>query len=778
MTRTSLFFAKTAGTVVCACLFFFASPATALRGSRGDLDRNVRNVANSLENDLGHPVRLVVQRDSVASNMRAVGRVVMATGFSLRMNGGNARERAEAFLSMYGGIMGLENPSRNFRFRRTFRWAAGETVRFDIMHEGRKVFGRDIAVRLQDDHVTGVFGGLPPVDTWDTPDPVSNHSDIRQYVLRASGRPPSRILNLGYLVYEGRGTLVWRVDQYTPPHQVPPQRFILAVEDRTGLVRVVGKGFTEALGNVFDHTPLQGPPVEVELPDLVSDTALRGTYANAYRCAGSIYDWPPCSPLENNAVPDSDGNYFYEPIEPSLTDAFAEVHAYYHATMFSKWLEETFGFVWECGGSRAIDVHVNMDYPNAFYGDANGDPFECADITLGQGDVDFAYDSEVLFHEFGHGVVDQTAGLGCPDMGVCIDGLGLNLIPMGLNEGYADYYSMTYTDNPDIGEYVASEYGEPYLRSAINPNQCPWDVTSQSHYDGQIWSAVAWTLRSEFGSELGDALVHGALLSLPQDVEFAVAGAVLLETAEQMQAQNLLSAEDVELVRHTVGPEDRNLLDCYRIIPLDNRPEEKKEAYGYGMPTYRGYIDEFPVGLHWTVYAPANVNSIRIYVSALIGYGSEWRVYLNENDHAYVQVSMMGTSVFADHQFDGSPGIIELNSFSDPPVKPDTTYYIAIVYSADWGEYFQIHADVETGEPLVDGGVIHIDAEVSVDAAVDASPPDAADHKSMEGKLSPRGGCNCRAGGSGHTPIRSKLPVVLFFFAFFVILASRRRKRA
>lgn len=776
MNRFKCFSIASSAALCFGLVLFFSFPADALRGNRSDLSRNLQSAVDALENDLGHGVRVMVQKDSVDSGGNTLARVVMLGGFRLRIPAGDSRDKARSFLIKYGEILGLQNPSREVRVRRVFKWAGGEVVRLDIVHEGHVVFGRDIAVRLQGDYVTGVSGGLPPVDSWDGPGRVSTRAEIVQHIVKASGRQPSRVFNVGYYVTGGRGVLVWRADQYTPAHVRQPQRFILLVEDRTGIVKVVGRGLIEALGRVYDHTPMQGEPVDLELLGLISETSLEGEYANAYRCSGSMYDWPPCSPLESNAVPDASGNYLYDPVEPSLTDEFAEVHAYYHATGFAHWLDETFEFVWECAGSTAIDVHVNMDYENAFYGDANGDPYECADITLGQGSVDFAYDSEVLFHEFGHGVVDQTAALGCPEMGVCTDDWGLNLIPMGLNEGYADYFSMTYTDNPDIGEYMSSSYGDDYLRSAINLNQCPWDLTSQSHYDGQIWSAVAWTLRESFGFELTNDLIYGVLLSLPQNAEYAVAGQALLDVAGEMQEQGLLTAEDFALVEHTVGPDDRNLIDCYRVIPLDNRPSGKEVAYGYGMQTYPGYLDELPVGIQWTIHVPENGIELRVFVNALMGYGSQWRVFLNENEPSVVQVNMNGTHVFAEHEFEGSPTIVSLDSSSDPALKPNTTYHITIVYSAEYGEFFELRGEVDTGVIEPDAGVI--DAMVHHDAG---PPIDAAqvevDAGSGPGELNPRDGCNCSAGISGAGSAMSPIFLALLFLGIFLEGTKRKRRK-
>jgi Zn-dependent metalloprotease len=686
-------------------------------------------------------------------------------------------------LSAYGELVGVDDPDAQLAVRRVLRWAGGEVVRFQVVEKGLPVHGHSVVVRLRGTSVTGVSGGRPDIAVSDRPHPVSTRSEIIGHVKRATGRKPSRLLGHGYLVVAGEARLVWRADAYLSS---PPQRLLMAIDDRTGQILRVGPGFVSVQGKVYDPSPETGPPVIVDLTDLESPDVLEGTYARSYQCVGTMQDWPPCSPLEHNATPNADGNYLYEPIEPSASDMFSEVHGYYQVTEFNKWLASTFGFEWSCNGSRAIDVHVNLDYPNAFYGDANGDPAECADITLGQSAVDFAYDSEVIYHEFTHGMVDQTAALGCPDWGLCQDTLGVNFIAMGLNEGFADYFAMTYTDSPDLGEYVGSESGEPYLRTAINQNQCPWDVTSESHHDGQIWSGAVWTLRESFGVDVGDQLVYGALMSMPEDAEFAEAAVALIAAAEDLQAQGTLTAADVQTVEDVVGPNDRNMLDCYRIIPLDGRPAGKERAYGYGMQTYPGYLDELPIGLHWTVQVPEDGVGLRIHITPRIAYGSTWRVYLNEDQPASVQLTMGGTLVNADHEIDGSPNVVELDLDSDPQLVPGTLYHMVIVYSAQYGELFELEAEVETGTIEPDASVmdaapvdssIPVDGSSEVDAAVADSGPTTDPDVQISDSLSPRGGCNCTVSAQGDENGSSGYPLGVVVVVSLLGMAALIRRR-
>jgi Zn-dependent metalloprotease len=767
----------------------FAPSATAT-ARRAKLPLDVQNALHRLERRAGGPVRTVVRHaPGTASASRY--RLNWASGFRVAARGTDPAARALDFLQTHGELVGVTDPADQLALKKVHRWRAGEVVRFAVVEHGLEVFGHTVVVSLQGDAVTAVAGHRPRIVARDRPQPLSLPAEVSGHVARRTGRPAHRVLNYGYLVVAGEARLVWRADVYL---KSPPQRLLLAVDDRTGRVLRVGRGFIDVQGKAYDHSPLTGDPVVVELADLESQTALEGTYAHAYQCLGSMYDWPACDPLQHNATPDSDGDYLYDPVEPSASDMFSEVHAYYHITEFNKWLADYLGFEWTCAGSRKMDVHVNMDYPNAFYGDANGDAQECGDVTLGQSAIDFAYDSQVMFHEFTHGMVDQTARLGCPDWGVCIDSLGINFISLGLNEGFADYFAMTYTDDPDLGAYVATETGDAFLRTALNQNQCPWDVTSESHHDGQIWSGAMWTFRDAFGVEKADNLAYGALLVMPEDAEFAEAGEALIAVAQQMQTDGLLTASEVQLVQTTVGPSDRNMIDCYRIIPLTGRPAGKETAYGYGMETYPGYLDELPVGIQWAIEVPENGQRMTIWLTSFIGQGSSWRVYLKKDDPAWVDVGQHQTSVDADHEFDGSPTWIELSPYSDPPIDPGTTYYMVIVYSGQWGEYFQLSAEVQTNTIEPDGAVdaaLDADTDGGTDSDLDAAPDARVDGSvdsddpnvdtTLPESLNPRQGCNCTtaaAGGGVRFPLAPNgLP--LFFMSVLTLagLLYRRRRR-
>ena len=76
-------------------------------------------------------------------------------------------------------------------------------------------------------------------------------------------------------------------------------------------------------------------------------------------------------------------------------------------------------------------------------------------MWFGQGPLkDYSYDGDVVYHEFGHSVVNVTLKLvGTPHM----DEYGTSYSPGAMNEGLADYFSSAITGDPDVGEYAVQD---------------------------------------------------------------------------------------------------------------------------------------------------------------------------------------------------------------------------------------------------------------------------------------------------------------------------------
>jgi hypothetical protein len=143
-------------------------------------------------------------------------------------------------------------------------------------------------------------------------------------------------------------------------------------------------------------------------------------------------------------------------------------------------------------------------FQNAFFSPAGGGlgaifqqlyGFDGGALWFGQGPKrDYAYDGDVVYHEFGHAVVDATLKLAAWH----VDARGAVDSPGAMNEGLADYFSSAITGDPDVGEYAALDMGASgkVIRSLSNEDRCPTAVIGEVHLDSTVFSGAMWQARA------------------------------------------------------------------------------------------------------------------------------------------------------------------------------------------------------------------------------------------------------------------------------------------
>lgn len=110
---------------------------------------------------------------------------------------------------------------------------------------------------------------------------------------------------------------------------------------------------------------------------------------------------------------------------------------------------------------------------NAFY--TPGSP-SVNFYSEGDGCNAFSVVSDVVFHEYGHGIND-----------VFYESLGGNFSNGATNEGYADFWAISLTDNPILGLGCYSDDPNLFIRRYdIDPKVYPQDLVGEVHADGEI----------------------------------------------------------------------------------------------------------------------------------------------------------------------------------------------------------------------------------------------------------------------------------------------------
>ncbi len=280
-------------------------------------------------------------------------------------------------------------------------------------------------------------------------------------------------------------------------------------------------------------------------PDLKESVKLPGSLIGM----PGEYDVPLCSPIQM-ANKNLNGNYIYEDLTKTDSlddyllfdtekmtfqkiDRSAEVTMYYHTTKVYSYLtglgvpgfSKLGGHIDKQNGDKKVPLSVvaNFQMPdfqalftgghklnpmdNAFFTPANpmmsmvlGEfGIEGEMLVFGQGTKgDFAYDGDVVYHEFGHATANTTAELA---MGAFPDLYGLSNEPAGIHEGIADTVSFIMSGDPCLGEYISGAIGYSKgddgfacMRHAENTMLVNENFTGESHHDGLPLVAANWAL--------------------------------------------------------------------------------------------------------------------------------------------------------------------------------------------------------------------------------------------------------------------------------------------
>lgn len=192
----------------------------------------------------------------------------------------------------------------------------------------------------------------------------------------------------------------------------------------------------------------------------------------------------------------------------SQGDYFDQTNAYFHMetarARFASQMRVPLSTPFFTGSSLPTVTNVG-GMCNAFYspdligtgpGFAFGDEQSCPFSN-----DDFARDSDVVYHEFTHGVTDW--------IGVDLGNAPLNSYQRAINEAVADYHAANFTRDPSIGEVIGIG------RTLDEDRRYPGDVgcdggDPEEHCTGEIWGSILWDIQSFLGAR-GEFLEFNSL---------------------------------------------------------------------------------------------------------------------------------------------------------------------------------------------------------------------------------------------------------------------------
>ncbi|MBF0407502.1 MAG: M36 family metallopeptidase [Candidatus Riflebacteria bacterium] len=235
----------------------------------------------------------------------------------------------------------------------------------------------------------------------------------------------------------------------------------------------------EGVGSVYVNHPSAGPVENVKLYHLTSNT-LKGEYANV------VNEDTPSGISETH-------EHIYDPNDTH----FDEANVYFY-------ISNIHDYFWSLGFRRmefpmTAIVHYGTNYDNAGFS-----MWEEA-LIFGDGAVkffDLAKEETVTYHEYGHAHLAEIVSLNYSAESGAMD------------EGQADYFACSLSNDPKLGEYVCGKSGKPWLRNLTDKLHYPEDIKNEVHQDGKIWGATLWDLRISLGAKITDQLVENSLYYL------------------------------------------------------------------------------------------------------------------------------------------------------------------------------------------------------------------------------------------------------------------------
>lgn len=224
-------------------------------------------------------------------------------------------------------------------------------------------------------------------------------------------------------------------------------------------------------GSVYKIHPNLSPLTIEPLPHLLNDT-LKGRFVDVLN-----EDAPPASSPTQE--------FIYAPEDTH----FDEVNAYYHINRVHDFFS-AMGYT-KLDRPLKVMVHNETKYDSAFYSPKNDI------ICLGDGNRcnDFAKEDSIFYHEYAHAVLQQIIVLNYKDESGA------------LNEGQADYFACSLSNDSKVGDYVESKTYPSCIRNIDNKTHYPESNYGGVHIACFVWGASLWDLRKALGPQAADRLI-------------------------------------------------------------------------------------------------------------------------------------------------------------------------------------------------------------------------------------------------------------------------------
>jgi Zn-dependent metalloprotease len=174
-------------------------------------------------------------------------------------------------------------------------------------------------------------------------------------------------------------------------------------------------------------------------------------------------------------------------------------------------------------------------------------------FTAPNPDRDSSVDSDVVFHEYGHGISNRLIGNG----GTALSGTQSG----AMGEGWSDYWATTLNNDGVMGEYVTQNPTRGVRRAAYTvPANAVHDSYAdvcaggcEVHNDGEVWAATLWDLRTQLGAGVTDRIVLNGMKFTPTRPSFLNARDGILQADQNLNGGANRCAIWAVFARHGMG---------------------------------------------------------------------------------------------------------------------------------------------------------------------------------------------------------------------------------
>jgi Zn-dependent metalloprotease len=460
---------------------------------------------------------------------------------------------ARQFLSTNAALLKLEPSLPGVMLGSSRETPMGQVYAFTQAADGVLVYGAELKVHFnREGRVVGLtntsvpsakLGSISPsVKAEQAVESARGHVPPGPVDDQETGDLPLPSTKLVIYAETGTPTLAWEVIVHTPG-----PTWQLFVHAQTGNVLAPAKDlnrYATGTGQVF----LVNAVVATHDDSLRDNKdAASAVPTNAYRLVSLLglngsgfLDGPYASSSASKRRVSSASQTF---VFDRSNDGFSETMGYYFLDYAQRYIQ-SLGFSAVNNRQQVFSVD-RYSKDNSFYQSST------KTITYGTGGVDDAEDAEVIWHEYGHSILDNQ-----------IPGYGTSLEADSIGEGFGDYWAGSVGAQLSggfqdlcIADWDATSYSStvpPCLRRLDGIKHYPEDIVGEVHDDGEIWSAALWQIRGAIAATKADTVILQHHFFLTADTSFNQAANALVTAAKNL-GYNQKDVKDIMTILQNRG---------------------------------------------------------------------------------------------------------------------------------------------------------------------------------------------------------------------------------